>query len=83
MKVTISVCVLLPLATLFYRSLIFRSGQTCASEKLIPDCSGFGIRLADASCNHVDPGCDKFVTIFRRNWPKSAVVLAMAGGYNL
>jgi hypothetical protein len=28
-------------------------------------------------------GCDNFVTIFRRNRPKSTVVLAMAGGYDL
>jgi hypothetical protein len=27
--------------------------------------------------------CDNFVTIFRRNQRKSAVVFAMAGGYNL
>ncbi len=27
--------------------------------------------------------CDNFVTIFQRIQPKSSVVLAMAGGYNL
>lgn len=39
-----------------------------------------------AACTAFDRGrkaCDNFVTIFQRIQRKSAVVLAMAGGYNL
>ena len=45
--------------------------------------SFLAIELASIASYHVDRCCDNFVTIFRRNRPKSAVVLAMAGGYNL
>ena len=41
------------------------------------------MKLTTVASDHVDQGCDNFVTIFQRIQPKSAAVLAMAGGYKM